>query len=98
MTASEYKGPLKRRVEVEILGQRMLLKADDDSRQVERLAAYVKRKVDEVSAHGPVSSSKVAILAALNIAEDYFDALDEARTFRREVAIKSRNMLKTLNE
>jgi len=46
-------------VEVQILGQRMMIKANDqDPRHVERLASYVKRKVDEVSAHGPISSSR----------------------------------------
>ena len=33
----------------------------------------------DVSAHGPISSQKLAILAALNIADDYFRAMDEAR-------------------
>ncbi|MEE8409612.1 MAG: cell division protein ZapA [Myxococcota bacterium] len=85
--------PDKRSVEVQILGQRMALKADDDPRHIERLASYVKRKVDEVSARGPISSSKLALLAALNIADDYFRALDEAREFKRQVAAKSRAML-----
>ncbi len=71
----------------------MALKADDDPRHIERLASYVKRKVDEVSARGPISSSKLALLAALNIADDYFRALDEAREFKRQVAAKSRAML-----
>lgn len=85
------------RVEVQILGQRMLLKSGDDPRHLERLANFVKRKVDEVAAHGPVSSSKLAVLAALNIADDYFRALDEAREFKREVANRSRELLKELD-
>ncbi|MBI5508829.1 MAG: cell division protein ZapA [Deltaproteobacteria bacterium] len=83
----------KKTVEVQILGQRMVLKANDDSRHVERLASYVKRKVDEVAAHGPISSTKLALLAALNIADDYFRTMDEAREFKRQVATKSRAML-----
>src|SRR5687768_719826 len=92
------KGAPKRSVEVEILGQRMVLKAEDDPRHVERLASYVKRKVDELSAHGPVSSAKLAVLAALNIADDYFRALDEAREFKRQVAQRSRAMLSELEK
>ena len=84
-------------VEVQILGQRMMLKADQDPRHVERLASYVKRKVDEVSAHGPVSSSKLAILAALNIADDYFRVLEESREFRHQVASKSRAILSDID-
>jgi cell division protein ZapA len=87
----------KRNVEVQILGQRMVLKADEDPRHVERLASYVKRKVDEAAARGPISSSKLALLAALNIADDYFRALEEAREFKRTVAAKSRAMLGELD-
>ncbi len=75
----------------------MVLKASDDPRHVERLASYVKRKVDEASAHGPISSSKLALLAALNIADDYFKAMDEAREFKRQVAVKSRAMLSEID-
>lgn len=90
--------PDKKRVEVQILGQRMMLKSSDDPRHVERLASYVKRKVDEVAAHGPISSNKLAVLAALNIADDYFRALDEGREFRREVADRSRELLAQLED
>ena len=87
----------QQRVEVQILGQRMNLKAEADPRYLERLANYVKRKVEEVSQNGPVSSSKIAILAALNIADDYFKAMEENREFKRKVAEKSRAMLSDLD-
>jgi cell division protein ZapA len=86
-----------RTVEVQLLGQRMVLKSDNDPQHVEDLAIYVKRKVDEIAAHGPVPSSKLALLAALNIADDYFRALDEARQFKRQVAQSSRRMLAELD-
>jgi cell division protein ZapA len=88
----------KSSLEVQILGQRMVLRTDDDPRHVERLASYVKRKVDEVAAKGPVTSSKIAVLAALNIADDYFRALDEARELKRQVALKSRALLRELDD
>jgi cell division protein ZapA len=88
----------KNTVEIQILGQRMVLRADEDPRHVERLASYVKRKVDELAASGPISSSKLAVLAALNIADDYFRALDEAREFKRQVAQKSRGLLSELDK
>ncbi len=88
----------KQSVEVQILGQRMVLKADDDPRHLERLTSYVKRRVDELAAHGPVSGQKLAILAALNIADDYFKALDEARALRRSIATRSRALLAELEQ
>jgi cell division protein ZapA len=98
MTMKQPKSAAKQQVEIQILGQRMVLRADEDPRHVERLATYVKRKVDELSANGPVTSQKLAVLAALNIADDYFRALDEAREFKRQVAQKSRAMLAELEK
>lgn len=91
------KSPSKQSVEIQILGQRLVLKADDDPRHVERLASFVNRKIDEISAHGPISSSKLAVLAALNIADDYFRVLDETRELKRQVAQKSRALLSDLD-
>ncbi|MCK5688615.1 cell division protein ZapA [Myxococcota bacterium] len=83
----------KSAVEVTILGQHLSLRADDDPERIQRIAAYINRKVDELSSKGPVSSQKLAVLAALNIADDYFRILDEAKEFKHQVATKSRAML-----
>jgi cell division protein ZapA (FtsZ GTPase activity inhibitor) len=93
MTTGSPDRKSKHSVEVQLLGQRMVLKAEEDPRQVERLVSYVKRKIDELSASGPISSSKLAVLAALNIADDYFRAIDETRELKRQVAMKSRALL-----
>jgi cell division protein ZapA (FtsZ GTPase activity inhibitor) len=87
----------KHTVEVQLLGQRMTLKADEDPRHVEKLVGYVKRKVDELAATSTASSSKLAVLAALNIADDYFRALEETRELKRQVAQKSRALLGELD-
>lgn len=62
-------------IQVEIYGQRYSLRADDDAdaRHVEKLAEHVDRKMREISQTTPtVDSFKVAILAAVNIADEYF--------------------------
>ena len=86
----------KHSIEVHILGQKMVLKSDEDPRHIERIASYVKRKVDEVASRGPIAAQKLAVLAALNIAEDYFKALDDSREFKRQVAAKSKAILAEL--
>ena len=83
-------------VELTILGQRMVLRADEDPKHLQRLASYINRKADEVSSGAAVATAKLAVLAALNIANDYFRALDENREFKREVAAKSRALLAEL--
>lgn len=64
-------------IQVEIYGQRYSLRADDDAdaRHVEKLAEHVDRKMREISQTTPtVDSFKVAVLAAVNIADEYFRA------------------------
>lgn len=84
-------------MEVTILGQRLLLKADEDPAHVERLAAYVNQKLEEASSGTVVASTKLAIIAALNIANDYFHELDDSREFKEQVATKSRVLLEELD-
>ena len=85
-----------RSIEVVILGQRMTLKVGDDPERVERLAAYVQRKAEELTAKSPLAPGKAGALLALNIADDYFRALDEQRELKSEVAAKSRELLAEL--
>jgi cell division protein ZapA len=62
----------KRNVEVEIFGQRYSLKSEVPEGQVKKVAAYVDRKMREVSeSTKSVDSLHMAILTALNIAQEY---------------------------
>jgi cell division protein ZapA len=62
----------KRSIEVEIFGHRYTLKSDVPEEQVKRVAEYVDGKMQEV-AQGTksVDSLHIAMLTALNIAQDY---------------------------
>lgn len=58
-------------VTVTIYGQDYTLRGDADSAYVERVAALVDRKMREISQRSELAStSKVAILAAVNLADD----------------------------
>lgn len=58
-------------VHVEIFGQTYAVRAGTDPGYVERLAAYVDGQMQEISrASGAVDSVRIAVLAALNIADE----------------------------
>jgi cell division protein ZapA len=60
-------------VHVEIFGQTYAVRAGTDAGYVERLAAYVDTQMMEVSrSAGAVDSVRIAVLAALNIADECF--------------------------
>jgi cell division protein ZapA len=72
--------PSSHLIQVEIFGQSYNLRGEGDTSYLQELAGYVDKRMREVAdATGTVDSLKVAILAALNIA-------DESRRDRRNPA------------
>ncbi len=70
-TEREGSGP----VEVRIFGRNYLLRSDGDGERLARLAAIVDAKMTEIAETTSTADTlKVAIMAALNIADDYLDA------------------------
>ncbi len=66
-------------VTVEIAGQRYPIRSDLDERYVAELAAYVDQKMRAVSDVVPTSDMMgVAVLVALNLADEYFRARQAA--------------------
>ncbi len=58
--------------ELTILNQRFTFKSDNDEKQVKKVADYVNKKMhDIVAKNKAISTANVAILAALNIADDF---------------------------
>lgn len=63
--------PASHLVQVEIYGQSYNLRGEGETAYLQELAAYVDRRMREVAeATATVDSLKVAILAALNIADE----------------------------
>lgn len=60
-------------VEVEIFGHSYTIRGEADQNYIMEVAAYVDRRMREITERLPVASlSKVAILASLNIADELF--------------------------
>jgi cell division protein ZapA len=65
-------------VKVRILDREYLVTSEEDQEQVQRVAEYVNEKLREVRDNTEgLSERKTAILAALNIASEYFQLLRE---------------------
>ena len=63
---------MKKALDVEILGQRFTISSDADESYMLKVSGYVDDKMQELMhASKPVAKSNVAMLAALNIADEY---------------------------
>ncbi|MCG6964223.1 MAG: cell division protein ZapA [Acidobacteria bacterium] len=61
------------RATVEIFGQRLGLRADGDAEQLQELARFVDQRMREVADRtSSVDTVRIAILTALNIADELF--------------------------
>lgn len=62
-------------VEVNILEQKLLVKSADGEEHVKLVADYLNSKIEEVKKNSTaVSTLNIVLLAAMNIADDYFEA------------------------
>ena len=70
---------MEKPVKVKILDNEYLIKSDEeDIEKVYKVAEYVNKKIKEINDNSEgLSEKKTAILTALNIAGDYFQALKE---------------------
>jgi len=85
---------MKNLVRVEILGREYTVKSDEGEERVQDIAAYVNRKIKEVSEGGQtVSTLNLAILAALNIANDYFKAVEGQKSFSQSIEARSGRLI-----
>jgi cell division protein ZapA len=86
-------------VHVEIFGQSYAVRAGADPAYVERLARYVDDQMREVSrGSGAVDSVRIAVLAALNIADEYFRLKSSGNAGESELKGRAAQLAETLDK
>jgi cell division protein ZapA len=76
--------------QVEIYGQSYNLKGGGDSAYLADLATYVDARMNQIAdATATVDSLKVAILTALNIADEYHQLKRESEKNRMDLAVRA---------
>lgn len=63
---------MKKQVEIKVMGQKLVIRSDSDEEYVSRVADFVDSKIQEVTkTSNTVTSLNIAILAAMNIADEF---------------------------
>ena len=84
----------RRSVVVHIAGQRYVVRSDADETYVRTLAGYVDERINEVrSSSKLIPTQKLAILAALNVADDLFKERRKRAQLKSRVREKSKVVL-----
>jgi cell division protein ZapA len=88
---------VKRSVTVEVAGQKFTLRTEADDEYIQGLAAFVNQKIAEVRAPSSsggrtLSTHALAILAALNIADELFQARSSQDELKQRVREKAKRI------
>jgi cell division protein ZapA len=87
------------KVKVTILGQTYNIKGDTSSEYIMQLADYVNKKIEEIG--GNISSRnslQLAILASLNIADEYFQMKNINSGIEGAIENKTKEIISLLDE
>jgi cell division protein ZapA len=85
-------------VSVDIHGHRYPIKSSLDAAYVAELAAYVDQKMQLAGKECPTGDTlKVAVLAALNIADEYFRACDDVQDRQSGIGERVRELERMLD-
>ncbi len=83
----------KSSVTVRIAGEEHTIRANAEPEYTRRCARMVDQRIQEIRAKsGLMESHKAAILAALSIADEFFQARGEADRIRKEAASRATNL------
>jgi cell division protein ZapA len=92
---------MKSLVRVEIMGREYNIRSDEGEERVKKIAQYVDEKLRKISEISKTTSSlNAAILAAMDIANEYFEALEGHTHLRlrvEEIETKSSRLLERID-
>ena len=90
---------MKRALDVEILGQKLTISSDAEEGYMLKVADYVDGKMQELAqSPKPVAKANVAMLAALNIADEYHRLKDAHEAILNRLNQLSQKLSMTLTE
>ncbi len=90
---------MKRAFDVEIMGQRFTVSSDAEEGYVHKVAGYVDGKMQQaVKTAPPVAKANVAMLVALNIADEYHRLKERHEEVLDRLGHLSKKLLTTLSE
>ncbi len=87
----------ERLVEIKVFGQTYTVKTDAEEEHIQAVAQYVNAKMEEVlKKTRSVSTLSVAILTALNIADDLLKEREQRKALLQEVDKKTKDLVRQI--
>jgi cell division protein ZapA len=88
---------VSRPVKITLGGQKLSLRTDAKPRYIKELADYVNGKIDQARSSGKIATTQsLALLAAMTIADELFQAREDKDRLERQVRERTRRILRYL--
>jgi len=88
----------KNKVQVRIAGNEYILRGNESAEYIQRVALYVDTKTAEImKANHTLSTSMASVLTAVNIADEFFKAMDSNIMLKKEIE-QAKKIIKELRE
>jgi cell division protein ZapA len=88
----------ERLVEIKVFGQTYTVKTDAGEDHIQEVARYVNEKMDDIlKKTRSISTLNVAILTALNLADDLLKEKERRMDLLREIEMKSKDLAEKID-
>lgn len=88
---------MKKQVEIKVMGQKLVIRSDSDEDYISRVADFVDSKIQEVTkTSNTVTSLNIAILAAMNIADEFLRYKHEKEKQAQDAEKKIRGVIELI--
>ena len=89
---------MKKRFEVRILGQELSVISDSGDEHVASVVRYVSGKVEEAGKAAGRKALDIAILAALNIADEYLQIMGAKENVYNQLENRAERLISLIND
>lgn len=89
---------MKKRFEVRILGQELSVISDSGDEHVASVIRYVNGKVEEAEKAAGRNALDIAILAALNIADEYLQIMGAKENIYNQLENRAERLISLIND
>ena len=97
-TEGQKGGKPSKYVDVKIMGQKFTMMSNEPEEHLYKVADYVNKKIKEIqSKTGTVGAPNLAILAALNIADDYLHSKKDLERIKKSVKSRGKQLVQYLD-
>jgi cell division protein ZapA (FtsZ GTPase activity inhibitor) len=83
---------------ITLQGRMIQISSEENEESLNRLIDFVNSKINELSGISGVDPHDIALLAALNIADEYFREQEKINALKKKISSKSALLLKMLSD